>query len=1453
MLNDLSASIKALLEYELKTPGEEVVPDLSISFDQPDEEFPPASITKPAVNLFMYDVREDLKLRHNERFFYKLNSPTSTTVIRNPLLVECSYLVTAWSDSEVAGAHDEHYVLSTIVKALRRYNCLPDTLPNKIDPDGEPVQILQGSLQEVVPFPRAFTIQDGYLQTLGEFWRSMGHEPKPRFNYTVTIAVDAFEPSERSVIDTVELSLAESAAPEAESDEATLQLLLPDDDARLLAGTEFLLATNIDGDQRGPAVAAITGGGFIAAWRSSSSLIGEEPADLPGIAGQLYDASGNLVGAEFLANTFTVNDQRDVEVAGLRDGGFVMVWKTSDPATGDTGNGIAGRRYDANGNAVTNEFLVNTVTLGDQEEPIVAGLADGGFVVMWESDTATDDGSGFGIVGQRYGSDSIAVGEEFLVNTFTSGNQRSVDVASLTDGGFIAVWESNDPGIGDTDGIVAQRYDANGALVNSEFLVNTVTTSSQFGAKVAGLSNGGFVVIWDSDSALGDSSAQGVVGQLYSADSTAVGSEFLVNTFTGNSQSNADVASLADGGFVVAWETMDVATGDTDGIAARRYDVNGNALGSEFLVNTFTTDGQQIPEVTGLADGGIVVVWRTFDVGTGDDNGVAARQYAFADTLIVDVLANDSDADPNGTLTLDSVTVTGELGQAWIAFNKLVFYAGTDFDYLDEGESTSVTVCYTMSDASGFSSDASVDITVVGRKHVYQAQLYNSDILGVNVLVRDEFLVNTNTENNQGYPEITALNNGGFIVVWESGDESSGDTDPLSVAGRRYGSDGNPLADEFLINTHTVGNQREPNIAALADDSFIVVWKDNDTTEGDTSSTGISGRLYDSNGIALDDEFLVNTYTLNSQDRVNVTSLTGSSFVVAWESSDPSTGDSTSDGISAKIYYANGTVQKDEFLVNTHTAGGQDQANVERLLDGGFVMTWRSAAQETGDLQPTGIAGQRFDAEGTPIGSEFLVNTNTLNDQRQPYAKTLFDGSFVVAWRTFDSTTGDTSSDGIAAQRFSAEAVPLGTEFLVNTNTINGQEQPQVAALADGGFLIVWQSDALATGDSSGDGVYGQRYEANGTPVGGEFLVNTNTSGNQYRSAVTGLVDGGFVVTWDSNDVATGDSEPSSVAARQYQFSETFIIDVLARKAGIYNSSDFTLDSVEALAAGNGTVSIVNNKLVFVTGSDFDDLLLLGDSREVDINYTWSGNLGQSVNSSVTVKVVNQRPFSPSVLSPVFWLDADDDSTIIKDGANLVSQWSDKSGNGNHATQGTSSDQPTHTANTLNGLSAMVFDGTNDHFDFAGNFITDTSYSVFIVEQRLSGANMAPISGGNTQNNQLDMLYLSDSILRIAHGSAGGIDSSVPAYTTPFTRVISHTHDETNGNHTYINGTNTGSNTGSTPDMSPTYGGRIGTRSNSIFYDGNIGEVIMYDRELSTHERKALEQYLADKWGVTLS
>jgi hypothetical protein len=85
--------------------------------------------------------------------------------------------------------------------------------------------------------------------------------------------------------------------------------------------------------------------------------------------------------------------------------------------------------------------------------------------------------------------------------------------------------------------------------------------------------------------------------------------------------------------------------------------------------------------------------------------------------------------------------------------------------------------------------------------------------------------------------------------------------------------------------------------------------------------------------------------------------------------------------------------------------------------------------------------------------------------------------------------------------------VPSGSDIRVNTVTSNGQRISSVATLDDGGFIVTWMS---LDQDGSGWGIYGQRYDASGAPVGGEFRVNTVANGNQAASSVAALDDGGF-------------------------------------------------------------------------------------------------------------------------------------------------------------------------------------------------------------------------------------------------------------------------------------------------------------------------------------------------------
>jgi len=176
--------------------------------------------------------------------------------------------------------------------------------------------------------------------------------------------------------------------------------------------------------------------------------------------------------------------------------------------------------------ATGSEFQINTYTTDDQRDPSVTGLSDGGFVVTWESDG--QDGSSTGIYGQRYNADGTTAGAEFLINTYTTSFQSDPSVTALSGGGFVVTWQSNGQD-GSSWGIYGQRYNADGTTADAEFQINTNTTSFQLTPSVTGLSDGDFVVTWESFGQDGDSG--GIYGQRYNADGTTAGAEFLINTY----------------------------------------------------------------------------------------------------------------------------------------------------------------------------------------------------------------------------------------------------------------------------------------------------------------------------------------------------------------------------------------------------------------------------------------------------------------------------------------------------------------------------------------------------------------------------------------------------------------------------------------------------------------------------------------------------------------------------------------------------------------------------------------------------------------------------------------------------------------------------------------------------------------------------------------------------------
>jgi hypothetical protein len=323
------------------------------------------------------------------------------------------------------------------------------------------------------------------------------------------------------------------------------------------------------------------------------------------------------VADEFQVNTTDYHSQRSSDIATLNDGSVVIVWE-SKHQDGDS-YGVYVQHFDASGNRSGSEIQVNTQTDGTQAKASISALSDGGYVVAWLSGVWDDDadtwaldqgqdGSSAGIYTQRFDSDDNPVGIETQVNTYTQGEQGGASVAGLSGGGYIVSWESYAQD-GDNYGVYAQQFDANGGLVNVEFLANTFTASYQSRSDVTALNDGGYVITWRSHSQDGD--ASGIFAQRYDANGSKVNNEFSVSTEIYSTQSNPSIAALDNGGFVVAW-TSKYQDGSYYGIYAQRYDVNGNTTGNEFQVNTYTTNDQYNPSIAALIDGGFIITTRSY-------------------------------------------------------------------------------------------------------------------------------------------------------------------------------------------------------------------------------------------------------------------------------------------------------------------------------------------------------------------------------------------------------------------------------------------------------------------------------------------------------------------------------------------------------------------------------------------------------------------------------------------------------------------------------------------------------------------------------------------------------------------------------------------------------------------------------------------------------------------------
>lgn len=397
-----------------------------------------------------------------------------------------------------------------------------------------------------------------------------------------------------------------------------------------------------------------------------------------------------------------------------------------------------------------------------------------------------------------------------------------------------------------------------------------------------------------------------------------IGSEFGVNSYTSDGQLSPVVALNSSGNSVVVWSSW-LQDGSGYGVYAQMLDSSGAKIGGEFRVDNGTTDDQMNPAVAMRANGNFIITWQT------------KRDYQpSSHTYNLGILVKEYDSAGNYLPSLP----------AWV---------GDDPDEYDPAVAVS----------SG--SDSTVVIwTSLGRDGSGEGMWGSHSSMG---WLPPDITINTYTAGDQGSAAVAMDSDGDFVVVWCSQNQ---DGDLGGIYGQRFLSDGSFAGSEFQVNSHSSGDQSEPSVAMDSAGNFVVAW----SSDGqDGSGRGVYGQRFSATGVAIGSEFRVNTYTSSDQSQPSVAMSSAGEFVVVWSSSGQ---DGSEEAVVGQRYLSDGTALGSEFMINSHVSGSQTEPCVSMNGMGDFIVVWQSDGQ---DGSAWGIYGQLYNRAPIPEFPSIVVLT----------------------------------------------------------------------------------------------------------------------------------------------------------------------------------------------------------------------------------------------------------------------------------------------------------------------------------------------------------------------------------------------------------------------------------------------------------------------------------------------
>lgn len=633
------------------------------------------------------------------------------------------------------------------------------------------------------------------------------------------------------------------------------------------------------------------------------------------------------------------------------------------------------------------------------------------------------------------------------------------------------------------------------SIVRDDFVCNddTLGGTRQDGPALASDSAGNFVIAWFE---FRDGDAD-VWFQRFDPAGNPLGRNQRMNTDASMGWQGSPAVSLApDGRTLCTWEDRrEIGNSDLFG---QRFDASGNRLGDNFRVSDSGVRGDQSFSGCHLApDGTAFVAW--------DDrrNGITGDIYA-------QLYASDgSRRGGNFLVNDDGIGVanqyepraggddSGRFVVAWMdgrgrnAYDWNVFCQRFDLSGNRLGANIQVTTDDSIQWAPALAVARAGHFAVCwedrrrNQMDVY-VQFYNSagQPTGTNVRVNDDTGASEQCEAAAGVNRF-----GEFLVVWT--DKRGGDAD---IYAQRFSASGSVVGANFPASDAGPGtDQTAAAVASAPDGGFWVVWADRRNGDAD-----LYCRRFSRDGTPMAASFRVNDDSASSHQRVSSLAMDiEGNTLVAWEDERHSTTD-----IYSTVLDASGQQSRPNIRVNDDGPAGAPQYYAAAA--GGkdrFLVTW------TDGRAGYDIYGQFLDRDGLPLGSNFRVNSDTVNAS-QWYSYCAMDTSnrAVVVW--MDTRAGDAYR--IMCRRYDRDGNPVGPEFGVSDGT-GSQYYASVAANPNGWFLVAWSDYRESDGD-----IYCQLFRPDGTRKGNNILVSIDTGVTYQGYPACALADDGrFAVAWE--------------------------------------------------------------------------------------------------------------------------------------------------------------------------------------------------------------------------------------------------------------------------------------------------------------------------------------------------